>query len=285
MSSTMSRPVYHVRHDLQPALTEELLVLFWDKSPCRLESIREAAAERGYRVAQRSPDQLITSLVGMKLLARSERAELSLSNSGQLLARPAKYAPTLVPELIHFTYYTLYNAATQAPRFSWAYRLVCDQLWSIGDCEIDAHRLIVEVQEQAQQFADYAEYGVSFSQNSVAGVVNWLEALDPPAVVTGEHGARTFRRRTFYPVETVLLALEYACICAESERAGLQLHLTPAIRTQVARVCLVDPAVLGELIPATAEAFGLLHRQTERGDWLTLPGDRSPLPFSAWSQP
>src|SRR4051812_5081247 len=98
MSPTMARPVYHVRHDLQPILTEELLVLFWDKSPCRIDCIREAAADRGYRIAQRSPDQLIASLVSMKLLARDEQSELNVSASGRLLAQAAKYSPALVPE-------------------------------------------------------------------------------------------------------------------------------------------------------------------------------------------
>jgi hypothetical protein len=193
MSSTAARPVYHVRHDLQPTLTEELFVLFWDKSPCRIDRIQEVASDRGYRIAQRSPEQLIASLVSMKLLTRDEQSRLNLSPSGRLLAQAAKYSPALVPELIHFTYYALYDAITQTPRYSWAYRLVCDCLWDMGECEIDAHRLIVEVQEQAQQFADYAEYGVSFSPNSVTGIVNWLEALDPPVVSTGERAIRTFR--------------------------------------------------------------------------------------------
>lgn len=225
MTNASPRPVYHVRHDLQPTLTEEILLLLLDKEPCHVDMIQRAAEERGYRIAQRSPDQLVTSLVSLRLLQRSGHGELCLSMTGRLVAQAAKYTPHLMPELIHFTYYTLYNETVRMPRFSWAYRLVCDYLWEARDLVIDGHRLVALVEESAQSlFADYDQFGVSFSLNSVAGILNWLEALNPPAVVRTQDGSRRFVRRLSCPAELLLLALDYIRLDSGGAEAR-QIHL------------------------------------------------------------
>ena len=282
MSTVSSKPVYHVRHDLQPKLTEELLLLLWDKEPCRIDKLQSAAKERGYRLANRTPEQLIASLGSLNCLERNDRGELQLTTLGKLIASTAKYQPNLFPELINFTYYTLYDETTQLNRFSWAYRIVCDHLWAMESYEIESHRLITLVEELAQKtFNDYEEFGVSFSSNSVTGIVNWLEALDPPCVTRTASGNRFFARRPCCPVELVLLALEYV-----HRRVGAnlstQLQLTPEARKLVTQICLIEEEALTDLLELTAEAFGLNFRQTERGEWISLLRDKSSLPLSAW---
>ena len=106
MKTSTNRPFYHVRHDLQPKLTEELLILLADKAPCHLGLIQQAAAERGYRLANRSPEQLLASLGNLQIIARREQGEISLTDLGKFIARTAKYNPNLLPDIIHFTYYT-----------------------------------------------------------------------------------------------------------------------------------------------------------------------------------
>jgi hypothetical protein len=129
MKTSTIRPFYHVRHDLQPKLTEELLILLWDKSPCSADTLLKAATARGYLLAKRSPDQLLASLGNLRIIDHREHGAIYISYLGKLISRVAKYNPNLLPELIHFTYFITYNESDPASRFSWAYRLVCEHLW------------------------------------------------------------------------------------------------------------------------------------------------------------
>jgi hypothetical protein len=282
MKTLSIRPFYHVRHDLQPNLTEELFVLLWDKSPCTVDALQKAAIERGYRLANRSPDQLVASLGNLRIVGHREHGEIFLTDLGKLISRTAKFNPSLLPELIHFTYYTIYDESNPSSRFSWAYRLVCDQLWNTRSSHINGHRLVTLVQEQAQQtFPDYEEYGISFSQNSVTGIIYWLEALNPPCVTQNQSGNRAFARRTFCSSELLLLALEYVRMKLGSS-AAIQLQLSNEVRQAIARLCLVEEESLDDILQVTADAFELVLRQTERGNWISLLGTRSPLPLNAW---
>lgn len=282
MKTPSPRPLYHVRHDLQPRLAEELLVLLWDKSPCRVDVLQQAAVERGYRLAHRSPDQLLASLGNLRIIGHRERGEIYLSDLGRLIAHTAKYQPILLPDFIHFTYSIIYDENDPSSRFSWAYRLVCEHLWRSRDTIITVHHLVTFVQEQAQQtFPDYDAYGISFSQNSVMGIVNWLEALNPTCIVQTQTGNRAFTRRESCSCELLLLALEFTRMQL-GDPTGVQLKLTSDVRQSVARLCLVEEECLDELFQTTAEAFGLILRQTERGNWISLLGDRAPFQLRTW---
>lgn len=282
MNAPASRPVYHVRHDLKPILTEEVLILLGDKAPCRVDVLERTAIQRGYYLAGRSLDQLLASLGALHLVERGQPGELQFTGLGRLMAQTAKHSPHLLPELVHFTYYALYDEQTQAPRFSWSYRVVCDYLWNRQRCALEVHQIIAFVQESAQQtFSDYGQFGVSFSQDSVTGITQWFEALDPPTISRSDTGTRTFGRRLFAPPETVLLALERARLTL-GNASSRQLQLSTSAQDLVARSCLLEPDIVLDMIEATAEAFGLAYRQTERGEWITLPGDRSPFPISLW---
>jgi hypothetical protein len=282
MKQFNNKPIYHVRHDLQPTLTLELLVLLWDKSPCRPELLHKVAETRGYRLAQRSLDQLLASLGNLRILERNDNNDLILTRLGKLIAHTAKNNPDLVSELIHFTYYTLYDGTNPALRFSWSYRQVCEHLWYQGTHQLDPHRLVTLIQEEAQQaFADFEEYGASFSRDSVNGIVNWLEVLEPSCVNLINTGTRIFSRRTICPSEIVLLAMEYT----KSKFANsntTQLQLTTEVRKSVAKLCLLEEEVIEEVIQDAAQAFNLLYRQTERGQWISLLGERSSFPLSVW---
>ncbi len=282
MKTSTIRPFYHVRHDLQPKQTEELLILLWDKSPCSADALLKAATARGYLLAKRSPDQLLASLGNLRIIDHRGHGAIYISNLGKLISRVAKYNPSLLPELIHFTYYIIYNERDPASRFSWAYRLVCEHLWEARSSLINVHALVNLVQEEAQRtFQDSQDFGVSFSQNSVAGVINWLEALEPPCITELASGSRVFNRRSFCPTELVLLALEYMRAKTGTTRIS-QLQLSNEVRQAIALLCLVDEEALDELFQIVANAFGLILRQTERGNWISLLGDQSPLPLNAW---
>lgn len=279
MKISTNRPFYHVRHDLQPKLTEELLILLWDKAPCHLEVIQQAAAKRGYQLANRSPEQLLASLGNLRIIGHRDHGEIYLSDLGKFIARAAKYNQSLLPELIHFTYYTAYDANNPSTRFSWAYRLVCDFLWRNQHLLINVHNLVTLVQEQAQQI--FHDYGISFSQNSIAGIINWLEALNPPCIMQSSSSRREFTFRLLCPGELVLLALEYTR-ARESSPLASQLRLSKENRELIARLCLVEEGELDDLLQIAADAYGLTLRHTERGSWISLLGDRSSLPLDVW---
>jgi hypothetical protein len=278
----MSKPIYHVRHDLQPSLTEELLLLLASKSPCRPEMLQVFAQQRGYRLANRTLDQLLASLNNLKITERNNHSEISLTHCGQIIAKTTIKNPELLSELVHFTYYTLYDNESPALRFSWAYRQVCDYLWSQGKNLVRSDQLVTLVQEQAQlSFGDVEEFGVSFSRDSVNGIVQWLEELDPPCIFLDSANKKFFARRTICSASIVLLILEYLAFQVNGAPA-LQLQLTAKVRQDVARLCLLEPDSLDELLPDVAQAFGLVYRQTERGQWISLLGDSAPFPLSAW---
>lgn len=282
MKTSTARPFYHVRHDLQPMQTEELLLLLWDKSPCSADALQKAAVERGYLLAKRSSDQLLASLGNLRIIEHREHGVIHLSGLGRLISRVAKYNPSLLPELIHFTYYTAYDERDPASRFSWAYRLVSDYLWEARSSLINVHELVTLVQEEAQRtFQDSQDFGISFSQNSVAGIINWLEVLEPPCIVESSSGSRIFQRRVFCPSELILLALEYVRVKASNSQNS-QLQLSNEVRKVVAHLCLVEEEALNDLFQIAADAFGLILRQTERGHWISLLGDRSSLPVRVW---
>lgn len=282
MKISTARPFYHVRHDLQPRQTEELLILLWDKSPCSADALQKVASERGYLLAKRSPDQLLASLGNLRIIDHREHGIIYLSDLGKLISRTAKYNPNLLPELIHFRYYTAYVEGDPSSRFSWAYRLVCEHLWEARSSLINVHELVTLVQEKAQRtFQDSQDFGISFSQNSVAGIINWLEAMEPPCISEASSGNRAFNRRVFCPSELVLLALEYVRAKTSNSQMS-QLQLSNEVRQAIAHLCLIEEEALDELFQIAADAFGLILRQTERGRWINLLGDRSPLPISVW---
>jgi hypothetical protein len=283
--TTLSKPVYHVRHDLQPELTLELLLLLEAKSPCRAADLGQFAQTRGYRLATRSIDQLLSSLSNLRIVARNTLTELTVTPRGQLMAAYTRQSPELLAELLHFTYYTLYDLAsepTPSLRFSWAYRQVCDFLWDQGNQQVKPDQLVTLVQERAQiTFGDVEEYGVSFSRDSVTGILQWLEALDPSCLRFNAEEKRIFARRSVCPLDTLLLALQYLAHVPTLPPA-LQLQLTAPVRQAVSRLCLIDPESLDDLLPDLAQSLGLVYRQTERGQWLSLLGERSPLPLTIW---
>ena len=144
---------------------------------------------------------------------------------------------------------------------------------------ISPHSLVTLIQEKAQQL--FLDYGVSFSQNSVGGIINWLEALDPPCIIQTSPNTRMFARRSFCPSELLLLALEYTKMEEGNQQTSL-LQLSDETLKIVARLCLMEVEALDEMLQVVAEAFGLILRRTERGCWISLLGQRSPLPLGVW---
>ena len=118
----------------------------------------------------------------------------------------------------------------------------------------------------------------------MTGIIQWIEYLDPSCIKLNNAEKRTFSRRSICPLESLLLALQYvASVPDPGQPPALQLQLTPSVRQAVARLCLLETEGFDDLLPDLAQAFGLAYRQTERGQWISLPGNRSSLPLKVWN--
>ena len=125
---------FHVRHDFQPELAYELLLLLRsDKEGISEESLQIAANNQGFELSQRkSYDKLFKSLSELGLISKNEK-KIFLTYLGEIIAEVALYQNHLVGELIHFLYYTLYDF-DKSLRFSWSYQTICNYLWSTAPC-------------------------------------------------------------------------------------------------------------------------------------------------------
>lgn len=263
----MSKPTgFHVRHDFQPDLARELLLLLRAASTEIDEGwLHSAAEERGYRLRQRKEySKLLSSLADLDLLLR-DKENLRLTRAGQVLADVVRLQPETLAEYIHFLYYTAYSA-DQTKRFSWSYRLVCETLWENAPAQINRDRLVGMVSQLAAE--TFETDTVSFSVSSVGGILSWLEQLTP-AVFTEREDVRYFTRRPYCPIETFFLAINHWYDQLRN-RETVYVPLTDDFRLAVCRLCLLMPEAFDEMLVQTEAAFSVLQVRRERGERLAI---------------
>lgn len=258
----MSKPTgFHVRHDLQPELTHELLLLIHklaEETPTR-ERLHEAAKARGFKLSDRKDyGKLLKSLAELDLLD-SHREPLTLSETGKIVATMTEYYQHLLADFVHFLYYAGFDGDSNK-RFSWSYRLVCDYLWHAAPCSVDRHNLVNLVTEAAHQTFDLS--GISFSTSSVVGILNWIDALQPACLQPGT-SLVVFSRRSHCSVELFALALNH--VYQHTDEDNLYLVLSPQIREQVCRICLLSPETFDEMLAETEAYIPKLQIRRERG--------------------
>lgn len=238
---------FHVRHDLRPDFTFELMMLLHALPPGQSEAVLQDEAERqGYTLRQRKDySKLLRSLFELEVIAGGTNA-LTLTEIGQSIAHAARYQRTLLPELIHFLYYTGYETNPNK-RFSWSYKKVCDWLWESAPSEINRDRLVNVVTQAAQD--TFGISGISFSAQSVNGILHWVTSLQP--VCIDENGI--FMRRAYCPVESFMLALHHVYQHQRNEAPSVR--LTPAVKEVVCRICLIAPESFTEMLGQAEGSF------------------------------
>lgn len=171
---------------------------------------------------------------------------IRLSALGRALFR---LRPDAAADVLHFL---LYSAWSDGSRLgvSWAYRVFCDHLWAEGQVGLDGARrkqLVADVLSLAE--AEFEGARPAFSTKSVLGLRKWLEPLNPP-VLEGD----CFHRRDLCSRELVLLAVGQ--VARESgAQFGTELLLTSELRKAVARICLLEPAVLDRRLDQALASF------------------------------
>lgn len=252
---------FHVRHDLQPQLTRELLALLRTSDQHQTETeLQQLAEERGYRLRERkSYNKLIRSLSELGIL-EVMRGTVGLTELGRSVTEITEYYPHLLSEFIHFLYYSAWERS-EDNRFSWSYREVCNWLWDSAPCVIDRDRLVTVVTERASQ--EFEEQGISFSTSSVTGILNWVTELQPPNINT-EKGQPVFSRRLYCSVETFALALNLV-YRRYVTNDSLYISLSPALRRETCRIGLISESAFDEMLDQTEASFGQLDIHRERG--------------------
>lgn len=203
---------------------------------------------------------------------------LSLTGLGKQFYQLGVQSPlTMLAEGMHHLLYTMHHFdATK--RFSWAYARVVDTLWMsserVPDGEMMALVVGAVVEDAAQTFNVPVEK-IAFSRDSVRGVLNWLQALDPPTVI--RDGKRnTFRRRYFCPVTAFLWAVDFLYRVSNTSY-GVPMFLTPEWTEVLCKICVLDPSGLENVLMMTKRTSdfdrgGIFDYGTEGGfgRWVLL---------------
>ena len=254
---------FHVRHDLQPVFTYELLMLLNATRNAQTEEMLRASAQsQGYTLRQRKDyGKLLNSLEELSLIAKQHKT-VTLTPTGRLIAEVSLFQRQLLPELIHFLYYTLFDTDKNA-RFSWSYRTVCNHLWMTAPATLNRDRLVNIVVQNAT--SEFGETSVSFSTQSVMGILYWIESLHPECT---DSLGRLFTRRLYCPIEIFTLALHHVFQLYRGE--GMSILLTPELRQEICQICLIVPEAFQEMLEQAETCFDHIQIRRERGERLVV---------------
>lgn len=195
-----------------------------------------------------------------RALGLVETRELAISDMGLALAQLIRAKPGLFSDIMHFLYHFTWDEnESELRRFSWSYGTVCDLLWKAGSTEIDRNLLASQVVSCAQEV--FATDTISFSQNSISGVLSWLRTLNPSVI---SEGGRVFNRRNFCAPELFALAVDYLY---RKERIDYQSNLLLDDEKQqfVCRVCLLDPTAFDAVFDWAAGQYPFLQKGSSGG--------------------
>lgn len=256
---------FHVRHDLHPIFAFELLMLLRGISVEQTEEeLRAAAYAQGFTLRQRkSFGKLLKSLEELGIVEKS-RKSVALTERGQIIAEAVIYQRPLLGELIHFLYYTLFDTDNTL-RFSWSYHIVCQHLWTTAPSTINRDRLVNIVTHNA--IDDFSENSISFSTQSVLGILYWIESLCPTCL---DESGKLFSRRLYCPLETFVLALNH--VYEQHSSDSLSVLLTPEIRQEVCQICLIVPEAFQDMLEQAETSFTSVQIRRERGERLIMTG-------------
>ena len=257
---------FHVRHDLQPTLTYELLTLFLSQPSGQTEQeLRQSANTYGFRIRERKEyNKLIKSLLELEILYADQNT-FSLTTQGQIISRIVLYQRDLLADFIHFLYYTNFDSDSNK-RFSWSYRQVCDTLWFTAPVIISRDRLVNHVTQEATTAFDV--HGVSFSTSSVSGVLNWLAELAPQCIVL-RGVEQHFIRRDYCSVELFTLALDHGY--RKRDRSKLSyIEIDNLFRDEICRLCLIGLDGFSDMLSLAENSFSCIDVRKERGDRISM---------------
>jgi len=201
------------------------------------------------------------------MLGLVENHSLQLSSRGEALAQMGRVKPSLCFDIAHFYYYSTSERRNEdTDRFSWSYAAVCNALWESGTSNVNRGQLAARVADWAMD--RFHTQMVSFSENSVTGVLSWLRLLTPPVIKESETGGRrqtSFTYRHFCPPEIFVLALDYLHrVTGTDYQTNLLMDLDK--QDTVCKVCLLEPTAFDAVLDWAIGQYPFLQ-QGSRGGW------------------
>ncbi len=195
----------------------------------------------------------------------------------------AQHSPALLAEAMHHWLYIAHHL-NPTKRFSWAYAQVINALWRRGEFRLDSTaiaQLVGMVVEEAHRTFGVPLEQIAFSRDSVRGVLNWLQAMDPSPILHQDRLA-IFRRRYFCHPPVFLWAVDFL-YQINNTAYGVRLFLTPERIDQLCQLCVLEPHGLENVLQACqrfSDGFqrGLFECGTQGGfgRWISLA-----VPYSA----
>jgi hypothetical protein len=259
----MTRLMFHVRHNARPVLIKEVLQILESHDLLTLDDILETGSQLSYQIGTnvRSKQSLKENPIQMaRDLGLITSGDLSLTDLGEHMVKLLRHKLGVFNEIMHVLFYTLWTPIKATENcFSWSYRTTCDWLWENGSITIDRRQVVSQVFEMAME--RFNADRVSFSKDSVGGVLQWLAELEPP-VLDGKN--KTFTRRTFCPPETLALAVDFLY---RAERTSYQTNLLLDSDKQdaICKVCLLEPTAFDTALDWAVGQYDFLHRGTGGG--------------------
>jgi hypothetical protein len=187
-----------------------------------------------------------------RLLGLFDARDIAITPRGAAVQRLRGGART---DALHFLLYTgavdADGTQTGLRGRSWLYRAACDWIWATNGGALHgagAQHLAADLVGSAQ-VAFPAAALPAISAKTIGGVRAWLAELDPPVL----HAER-FARREVCSRELFALALGHTAR-AQGAQLGVDLLLDAELRTDIARLCLIEPATFDRRLDQVVTAF------------------------------
>lgn len=178
------------------------------------------------------------------LLILDKNSPPRLTLLGKVAANIKESNYNLFGEFFHLIIYCLHLEQPER-RFSWAYATLVQQLWSRKEVvlsSVEKKSLVRDVIETAAKEFKLSKTEVVFSDNSIAGGLNWLRSLTPK-VIESEGKEEVFTRRYFCTAPILIKALDY--IYQQQQRTyGVKIFLRENLKDSICQMLLLDPAGL-----------------------------------------
>jgi hypothetical protein len=232
---------FHVEHNARPDIVQVIL-----------NCAQSGDKERLLLETDKSPSTVQRMLPMIRRLGLlCEGKAFAITELGERMVTLSYHFPALLPEAMHCLLYTT-HVFDPAKRFSWAYARVVDALWESDAYVLDGQataRLVGMVVEEASQAFGVPIEKIAFSRDSIRGVLNWLQALEPP-VIESTGKSNCFRRRHYCPPLAFLWAVDFL-YRAHCTAHGVRMFLTPERVDQLCRSCALDPSGLENVLMMT----------------------------------
>ena len=140
-------------------------------------------------------------------------------------------------DFLHGRQYGLWTQKSPAQNIaSWAYKNICDYLWTRqtlpGDRDLVAY---IHDLRASDEVVIPPDIGNAFSNKSIQDAYDWLQPLDPPVFKNDE----TFAQRPFCSTPLFVMGLGY--LVRESDTAfGALVKIDDTRKQAICRFCLID---------------------------------------------